>query len=172
MTENDAASEFWRFSLALYARPGIKTVSLALQDEHGDDVTLLYACLFAAVRGADALTPERVTALLARVSPWQRNVTDRLRAARHAAEAAPEGAQLAAEISSTELAAERVAHGLAAPLLGPARQVPSKATAAAACSANLRAYRTETGRSIGARDQALLARLIEAAVMDLEAREA
>ncbi|HKS89918.1 MAG TPA: TIGR02444 family protein, partial [Stellaceae bacterium] len=48
----DAGEAFWRFSLALYARPGVAEALIALQDRAGRDVNLmLFALWFGAVRG-------------------------------------------------------------------------------------------------------------------------
>src|SRR5262245_39736489 len=118
MTENDASSGFWRFSLALYACPGVKDASLTLQDTNGDDVVLLYACLYAGTHGSGALSRQTLRALITDVGGWQNDVTAPLRAARRGASGQAQGADLRPAILEIELAAERIAHMLAAPLLG------------------------------------------------------
>lgn len=42
------ATEFWEFSLAAYARPGVADACLSLQDRHGCEVNLLLLCLWLA----------------------------------------------------------------------------------------------------------------------------
>ena len=44
---NDAGEAFWRFSLALYARPGVAEALIALQDRAGRDVNLMLFALWA-----------------------------------------------------------------------------------------------------------------------------
>jgi len=41
-------TEFWEFSLAAYARPGVADACLSLQDRHGCEVNLLLLCLWLA----------------------------------------------------------------------------------------------------------------------------
>src|SRR3954451_355651 len=46
----DAGEAFWRFSLALYARPGVAEALIALQDRAGLDVNLILFGLWAGAR--------------------------------------------------------------------------------------------------------------------------
>jgi uncharacterized protein (TIGR02444 family) len=48
--ERDAGAAFWRFSLALYARPGVAGALIALQDRAGLDVNLILFGLWVGAR--------------------------------------------------------------------------------------------------------------------------
>ena len=75
---------FWSFSLDVYARPGVPAECLALQGRHGIDVNALLFCAWAgAVRGV-ALGDRQVTAIIARVEPWQQRTVLPLRTVRQA----------------------------------------------------------------------------------------
>ena len=45
------ADEFWQFSLALYARNGVKELCLTLQDEHGFNVNVLLLSCYLNLQG-------------------------------------------------------------------------------------------------------------------------
>jgi uncharacterized protein (TIGR02444 family) len=66
----DGGAAFWRFSLALYARPGVAGALIALQDRAGLDVNLILFGLWAGARhgirldsGGFAMAAEAVTEL-------------------------------------------------------------------------------------------------------------
>jgi uncharacterized protein (TIGR02444 family) len=101
----DPATEFWHFSLALYAEKDVASACLALQDGHGIDVNLmLYAC-WLGLSGRGRLTAAALAAANAAVVPWRCEVIERLRAARRAIKpAAIEG--LYAKAKALELEAE------------------------------------------------------------------
>src|SRR5580704_19009550 len=63
----DASGEaLWRFSLALYARPGVAEALIALQDRAGCDVNLvLFALWLGAARGRRVASAELATAATA-----------------------------------------------------------------------------------------------------------
>jgi uncharacterized protein (TIGR02444 family) len=104
---------FWRFSLAVYAAPGVADQCLALQRSHGIDVNLL---LFAAWIGAErgtALSQVDIQRVAGVVEGWHRTVVVPLRTVRqtmkplaemHHAEAA----SLRQEIAASELRAEQI----------------------------------------------------------------
>jgi uncharacterized protein (TIGR02444 family) len=103
---------FWDWSLAVYAKPGVKEACLALQDGRGVDVNLALWCCWLAASGrrpGPALEPARAFA-----ESW-RAVVAPLRRARDALKPPPEGAdpdaaaQLRRTILDVELDAERVA---------------------------------------------------------------
>ena len=144
---------FWDFATGLYGREGVKAVSLALQDERGDDVLFVFACLYAAIEGGGTLA---VAPLLKALEPWQSEVTERLRAARRAA---GPGA-LAQQILAAELAAERIAYDRAEPLLGPFGAPRTRDLVQSWAQANFWHYRAETGRGVTAEDEARFAVLI------------
>lgn len=77
----DLENPFWRFSLAVYAAPGVEPGCLGLQRELGIDVNLL---LFCAWRGAEShlLPADELERIKETVRVWQQEVVLPLRAAR------------------------------------------------------------------------------------------
>ena len=78
---NGGESAFWQFSLRFYGRPGVPELCLALQDEHGVDINLLFLLIFLAKQGrwlsvGDVREIDRETAA------WRTNVVQPLRALR------------------------------------------------------------------------------------------
>lgn len=59
MTADDAAADFWAWSLDRYGRTGVKDALLTLQDRHLLDVNLTLWSVWSAVRGW-ALSPDQV----------------------------------------------------------------------------------------------------------------
>jgi uncharacterized protein (TIGR02444 family) len=106
--DDAAAEEFWAFSLALYARPGIADACLRLQDTHGLDVNLLLLCCWLARRGC-RLSAADLAAAEARAVPLRARVLEPLRAARRALKTMPGSGAAAvyAQLKQVELAAER-----------------------------------------------------------------
>src|SRR5215212_8897734 len=73
---------FWRFSLALYARPGVAKALIALQDRSGRDVNrMLFALWAGAVRGL-ALDAQALAAAEAAIAGLRRETVEPLRALR------------------------------------------------------------------------------------------
>ena len=72
-----SAHPFWRFSLRLYAQPGVEAACLALQAQ-GVDVNVLLLCCWLGRRGG-ALDRRRLGALLKAVGAWQQAVVLPLR---------------------------------------------------------------------------------------------
>ncbi|HEX2151922.1 MAG TPA: TIGR02444 family protein [Stellaceae bacterium] len=58
----DEGAAFWRFSLALYARPGIAEALIALQDRAGLDVNLILFGLWVGARHGLNLESDRIAA--------------------------------------------------------------------------------------------------------------
>ncbi len=103
-------SPFWRFSLAVYGRPGVPEACLTLQDLRGLDVNLLLFACFAGGRGA-VLTPQHLEMLGTAVAAWHEQVVRPLRGARRWMKTRPlDAAQrgLREEIKRLELEAERL----------------------------------------------------------------
>ena len=80
VTDNE---EFWRWSLAVYEREGMKEALLEMQDRRGFSVNLLLFAIWASEERA-ALTPQHWASAIAIVEDWSGDVTERLRAARRA----------------------------------------------------------------------------------------
>ena len=107
------ASAFWRFSLRFYQQPAVPPVCIALQDQHGVDVNLLFFILFLAVNGR-RLTADDVRRIDACIRDWRTRVVQPLRAIRRELKSgiAPIDTQAAAALRSAikrdELLAERL----------------------------------------------------------------
>ena len=107
---SDAAAAFWRFSLAIYARPGVAPACLVLQDEHGRDVNLMLFCCWHGASGRGRLDRAGLEAADRSVTGWRREVIEPLRAARRAIKAAAlsDSDSIYAKAKAVELEAERL----------------------------------------------------------------
>lgn len=108
------AERLWDFALRLYAVDCVSTACLALQDDHGADVTLL---LYAAWMGAvhrHALTPDEAGHAREAVCAWHDEIVRPLRAVRRRMKTGPgpapgtETEALRDRLKSVELGAERL----------------------------------------------------------------
>lgn len=117
-------TDLWNHALALYARPGVQSTCLTLQDL-GGDVCLLLCATWLQARGV-AVSPARVQALREIAEPWQRQVVGPLRELRqHWRAPAQDDAALATlrtQVKALELEAERT---LLARLQACAQQWPT-----------------------------------------------
>lgn len=146
-------TEFWPFSLALYARPGVAPALIALQDRRALDVNLLLYCCWAGSRG-QRLSDAEFQALIAAARPWHERVVRPLRAARRAAaDFGTTGRALYQRLKEDELAAEKVEQAL----LADAVSLAAGKRDGAAIAANLRAYCAACGAALDADDHAGLA---------------
>lgn len=107
---SDAAAEFWRFSLAIYASPGVAPACLRLQDEHGKDVNVLLFCCWLGASGRGRLSTQALDDADKVVAPWRHGVVEHVRAARRAikALAMPGSENLYSKAKAVELEAERL----------------------------------------------------------------
>jgi len=158
----EAGEAFWRFSLALYARPGVGPALIALQDRAGHDVNLILFCLWAgAVRGL-WLHPAALTAAEAAIADLRRETIEPLRALRRRLKADPAAdvQVLRRKILVIELAGERrVQYRLAAQSLPAAAADPI-----AAAEANLALY-------LGPEAQSAEAEIVRSALAALARRQ-
>jgi uncharacterized protein (TIGR02444 family) len=169
--DDSPADRFWRFSLALYDRPGVAEACLALQDRHGLDVNILMWCGWHAAEGRD-LTAAGIAAAEAAVIEWQVAVIGSLRTIRRRLKGglrnlpaeAVEGLRLA--IKAAELEAERIEQTALAALPAGA---PSKQPDA---SANLSAYMALRAVALSPADRACLALISTACTVQPEANVA
>ncbi|ACI99249.1 TIGR02444 family protein [Rhodospirillum centenum] len=143
MTVSAAPSpDLWRFSLAVYARPGVAPMCLELQDRHGADVNLLLWAAWLALVHGHVLTPEELAGAEAAVAPWREAVVRPLRAVRRTLKApepplpADAGA-LRERIKAVELEAERLQQQMLDGLPATRRPGGSPASPAAALATNL-----------------------------------
>jgi uncharacterized protein (TIGR02444 family) len=107
---SDAAAAFWRFSLAIYTRPGVAPACLVLQDQHGRDVNvMLFGCWLGA-SGRGRLDRAALEAADQAVAGWRRDVVENFRAARRAIKVAAlsDSDGVYAKAKAVELEAERL----------------------------------------------------------------
>lgn len=106
-------TDLWTFALACYARPGVETLSLELQ-EQGVDICLLLCGSWLEVR-AIRCTPQRLERLQRLANSWQHEVVTPLRTLRQAwRDAAQTDAELKAlreQVKALELTAEKTLLG-------------------------------------------------------------
>ena len=147
--DDDPAGEaFWRFSLALYARPGVADALIAIQDRAARDVNLmLFGLWLGACRGR-LLTAGELAGAEAAMSLIAGAAVAPLRRLRRQLKAAidPDLAALRRRITALEIAAEkRVQYRLAAHCSGMSGAL-SECDRLAAAQANLALYLAgETG---------------------------
>ena len=126
--ENDAAGEaFWRFSLALHARPGVAEALIALQDRAALDVNLILFGLWLGARQGRLLAAGDLAGAEAAIAPFTTAATAPLRRLRRQLKPAadPDLQALRRRIAGLELAAERrVQYRLAARLSGASGGAP------------------------------------------------
>jgi uncharacterized protein (TIGR02444 family) len=119
---------FWRFSLEIYARPGVAPACLGLQDRLGLDVNLL---LFLCWRGGLGLAvdADELADLMARAALWQSRVVRPLREVRRALKGQETvdrqaGESLRQRVKELELEAERLEQAMLRESVERASQQP------------------------------------------------
>jgi len=107
---SDAAAEFWRFSLAIYGRPGVPPACLVLQDQYGRDVNVALFCCWLGVSGRGPIGTEALRAADTAVSGWRQQVVENFRAARRAIKEAalPDTDGFYTKAKAIELEAEKL----------------------------------------------------------------
>ena len=103
-------NSFWKFSLAVYAVPGVADECLALQEHYGLDVNLLLFCAWVGQARKIALTPKDIEALDAAAAPWHDAAVKPLRAVRLYMKGMADGevAVLRTRVKAVELDAEQI----------------------------------------------------------------
>lgn len=107
---------FWRFSLAVYARPGVSDECLEAQRLLGADVNLLLFCVWLGSQGR-SLEGEHLARAKAAVASWHEAAVRPLRAVRQNMKTLPEMAceevkMLRKDVSRAELRAEQIEQAL------------------------------------------------------------
>jgi len=143
--EDDAAGEaFWRFSLALYARPGVADALIAIQDRAARDVNLMLFSLWLGASRGRRLAAGELAGAEAAIAPIAGAAVAPLRRQLKSV-ADPDLAALRRRIAALEITAERrVQYRLAAArtaATGP------QADRLAAAQANLALYLADEARS-------------------------
>ena len=100
-------NDFWRFSLRVYAAPGVTPECLSLQDQFAIDVNVLLFCAWLAVERGIALTGDDLQECEGAVSEWHNRCVRPLREARRAMKGLPGAEDIRAEIKKLELEAEK-----------------------------------------------------------------
>lgn len=138
--QNPASGDaFWRFSLALYARPGVADALIALQDRAARDVNLILFGLWLGASRGRRFAPGELAAAEAAVAPIANAAVAPLRRLRRQLKPAadPDLQALRRCIAALEIAAERrVQYRLAAQISGASGAEPEGDRLAAA-QANL-----------------------------------
>jgi len=142
---------FWEFSLEVYARPGVASACMRLQDRDALDVNLVLFAIWAGmVRGT---LPDAALARAVELSArWREGVVGPLRQARRALKA-PDvpvevsgAATLRTRVKAAELTAEKLQQHMLAPLIDAAAAPAGRAAA----ESNLAAYAAAAGLATGA----------------------
>lgn len=116
--EKDSDNPLWRFSLAVYATPGVEGECLALQASYGIDVNVLLFCAWAGAQKGWRLSADELQGAQAAVRAWQAKVVEPLRSARRAIKAMSgvrddrAAQELRCRIAADELEAERIEQAL------------------------------------------------------------
>jgi uncharacterized protein (TIGR02444 family) len=134
-----AGEAFWRFSLALYARPGVADALIALQDRAARDVNLILFGLWLGASQGRRLAAAELAGAEAAIAPIASAAVAPLRRLRRKLKAAadPDLQALRRRIAGLEIAAERrVQYRLAVEFSG-ASGARSEGDRLAAAEANL-----------------------------------
>jgi uncharacterized protein (TIGR02444 family) len=110
MAKNEGAAEkFWRFSLMVYARPGIADALIRLQDRDGHNVNLILYGLWLGICEATRLDAAALARAQETTAGLNRNVVAPLRQLRGALrdDPAPDMRALRQRVLALEIAAER-----------------------------------------------------------------
>jgi uncharacterized protein (TIGR02444 family) len=143
-----AGQALWRFSLALYAKPGVAEALISLQDRTGRDINLMLFLLWIGATRARRLDPAELAAAEAAIGPLNAGVVHQLRRLRRQLRPTVDHdiQALRRRVLNAELAAERrVQHRLAAAAIG-SRPQPGT-TPLAAAESNLALYLGEQAGS-------------------------
>ena len=125
----------WRFSLALYARPGIAEALLRLHDRAGHDINLMLFCLWLGAVEGRRLDPPGLAAAEAVIRPFAAPIST-LRALRRDLKRDGDGAIQAVRrrVAALEIATEREAQMALAALPTSASRAAGDSLAAAAAN--------------------------------------
>jgi len=161
MAKDGAAVEaFWRFSLMIYARPGVADALIGLQDRAGHTVNLILFGMWLGVCEGRRLDSAGLARAKTAIEGLDRDVVQPLRGLRRALkdDPDPDARDLRRRVLALEIAAERrVQARLAASLDGPLK--PRRDDRRALAEANLRLV---LGRDFGSGEAKLLRRSIAA----------
>jgi uncharacterized protein (TIGR02444 family) len=89
-SHDDAAEAFWRFSLMVYARPGVPNTLIVLQDRDGHNVNLVLYGLWLGLCEATALDAAALSRAKSAIAGLDRDVVTPLRQLRRALKGDPD----------------------------------------------------------------------------------
>ncbi len=138
--EEEAAGEaLWRFSLALYARPGVADALIAIQDRAARDVNLILFSLWLGASRGRRLAAAELAGAAAAIAPFTTAAVAPLRQLRRQLKAAADRdlVALRRRIAGVELAAERRAQYRLAAQFSSASGAEPEGDRFAAAQANL-----------------------------------
>jgi uncharacterized protein (TIGR02444 family) len=110
MARDDAAAEaFWRFSLMIYAKPGVADALICLQDRGGHNVNLVLFGLWVGFSGGGRLNATALSRAKAAMTGLDRDIVAPLRQLRHALknDLDRDVQELRRRVLALEIAAER-----------------------------------------------------------------
>jgi uncharacterized protein (TIGR02444 family) len=100
-------TEFWNFSLTVYAQDGVPAECLNLQDSYRVNVNLLLFCAWLGATKGVVLSSREIAAAANDVDRWQTDIVAKIRGVRRALK--PLGVEaFRAKIKAAELEAERI----------------------------------------------------------------
>lgn len=106
----DLDNSFWRFSLAVYAAPGVADSCLRLQDAFGIDVNLLLFVAWIAADRHARMTVDELDKIEASAAVWHNSLVKPVRMARRELKAS--GGPVYAGIKAAELKLEQIEQAL------------------------------------------------------------
>ena len=81
--ETSPPSEFWDFSVEVYARPEVSKLCLELQNNYGTDINMLLFACWLGQSGRGAVSVAAWRAMILRINKWREEVIKPLRKLRH-----------------------------------------------------------------------------------------
>jgi uncharacterized protein (TIGR02444 family) len=108
---------FWRFSLAVYAAPGVEEECVALQQTHGIDVNVLLLCAWVGAERRLTLTEKNLELIMGETKTWHQTVVVPMRTVRQGLKMLPQIAETAVQdlrkgVAASELCAEQIEQAL------------------------------------------------------------
>jgi len=116
--DNANASSFWDFTTSAYAREGVQSAVIELQEKHACDVNVLFLCCYIAATKRGRLTNDDFEIIDNAVGDWKNDVTEQLRAVRNRIKESarltclPGATELRARVISAEIESERVSQSI------------------------------------------------------------
>lgn len=164
-TSEDEA--FWRFSLALYERPGVADALIALQDRDSCDVNLVLFALWLGISGRGPLGGDTLAAAERVAGTLRSEIVEPLRRLRRNLRHHPDRdvQRLREGVKALELAGEKLIQARLARLAGSGCAQTDEAGRRAAAHSNLALYLGREG--VRSREAAVIEEALDAFAQDL-----